>query len=155
MARDFKKHGVLSFFFSTRIRYQHFLIFYSHLMSSSSLNCYKILELDKETATINDIKKAYRRLALKYHPDKQPTDATEEEKKKANEAFQRMGKAYAVLSDPKRKERYDRTGSMDESEFEGEKDWTAYFKELWDGVVSAETIEAQAQKYRGIYIYLP
>ncbi|CEJ04716.1 hypothetical protein G6F70_004932 [Rhizopus microsporus] len=118
-------------------------------MSSSSFNCYKILELDKETATINDIKKAYRRLALKYHPDKQPADATEEEKKKANEAFQRMGKAYAVLSDPKRKERYDRTGSMDESEFEGEKDWTAYFKELWDGVVSAETIEAQAQKYRG------
>ncbi|KAG1142180.1 hypothetical protein G6F37_006816 [Rhizopus arrhizus] len=118
-------------------------------MSPSNFNCYKVLELDKETATINDIKRAYRKLALKHHPDKQPLNATEEEKQKANEIFQDMGKAYAVLSDPKRKERYDKTGSMDESEFEGEKNWTDYFKELWNGVVSDETIEAQIKNYQG------
>lgn len=105
--------------------------------------------LDKETATISDVKKAYRKLALKYHPDKQPVDASEEEKQKANEAFQDLGIAYSVLSDPKRKERYDRTGSIEEGEFIGDKDWNAYFKELWTGVVTAETIEAQKLKYQG------
>lgn len=123
-------------------------------MSPSDFNCYKVLELDKETATINDIKRAYRKLALKHHPDKQSLNATEEEKQKANEIFQDMGKAYAVLSDPKRKERYDKTGSMDESEFEGEKNWTDYFKELWNGVVSDETIEAQIKNYQGMYLLM-
>lgn len=114
-----------------------------------TIDCYKLLKLDKEKATISDIKKAYRKLALQYHPDKQPVDATEEQKEQANTSFQQLGMAYAVLSDPKRKERYDRTGSMDESEFEGDKDWSAYFKELWTGVVNAETIEAQKAKYQG------
>ncbi|CAO3683587.1 unnamed protein product [Rhizopus stolonifer] len=114
----------------------------------SKFNCYKVLGLNKETATTNDVKKAYRKLALKYHPDKQG-NVTVEEKQKANGTFQELGKAYAVLSDSKRKERYDRTGSMDEREFEGEKDWSAFFKELFDGVVNAETIEAQVKKYRG------
>lgn len=116
-----------------------------------TIDCYKLLELDKTNATISAIKKAYRKLALRYHPDKQPTDATDEQKEQANTSFQRLGMAYAVLSDPKRKERYDRTGSMDESEFEGDKDWNAYFKELWTGVVNSETIEAQKAKYQGTY----
>ncbi|KAI9362336.1 hypothetical protein BD770DRAFT_408139 [Pilaira anomala] len=116
---------------------------------TKTINCYKILVLEKDTATITDVKKAYRKLALKFHPDKQPSDATEEEKQKANEAFQNLGIAYSILSDPKRKERYDRTGSIEENEFEGDKDWSAYFKELWTGVVNAEAIEAQKLKYQG------
>lgn len=116
---------------------------------SKSINCYKTLILDQETATINDVKKAYRKLALQFHPDKQPIDSTEEQKRQANESFQNLGIAYSVLSDPKRKERYDKTGSIEEGEFEGDRDWNAYFKELWTGVVTAETIEAQKSKYQG------
>ncbi|KAI8645861.1 hypothetical protein BD408DRAFT_474281 [Parasitella parasitica] len=114
-----------------------------------TIDCYRLLQLDKENTTLGDIKKAYRKLALQYHPDKQPIDATDQQKEQANASFQQLGKAYAVLSDPKRKERYDRTGNMDDSEFEGDKDWNAYFKELWTGVVNMETIEAQKLKYQG------
>lgn len=116
---------------------------------SKTINCYKILKLEQETATISDVKKAYRKLALKFHPDKQPIGATKEEKQQANESFQNLGIAYSVLSDPKRRERYDKTGSIEEGEFEGNKDWNAYFKELWTGVVTAEAIEAQRLKYQG------
>ncbi|KAI8368753.1 hypothetical protein BD560DRAFT_330669 [Blakeslea trispora] len=115
-----------------------------------SFDCYKILKLDQKTATLADIKRSYRKLALQFHPDKQPTEASEEQKEQANASFQQLGKAYAVLSDPERKERYDRTGSVDESQFDDDqKDWTAYFKELWSGIVSEETIEAQKLKYQG------
>ncbi|RCI02339.1 hypothetical protein CU098_005681 [Rhizopus stolonifer] len=114
-----------------------------------ALDCYKILQLEN-TATLADIKKAYRKLALQFHSDKQPTNATPEQLEKANASFQQLGMAYAVLSDPKRKERYDKTGVTEESLFEdGDKDWTAYFKELWSGIVNEETIEAHKSKYQG------
>lgn len=122
------------------------------LPSTKEIDCYKLLLLDKDTAAISDIKKAYRKLALKFHPDKQPQGTTDKQKEEANASFQQLGIAYAVLSDPKRKERYDKTGSIEEYEFEGDKDWNAYFKELWTGVVSADTIEAQKQKYQGLFL---
>ena len=56
------------------------------------------------TATEDEIKKAYRRLARKYHPDVNPGDATAEEK------FKEVGEAYAVLSDPDKRQRYDQLG---------------------------------------------
>ena len=66
------------------------------------------------TATEAEIKKAYRKAALKWHPDKNPDD-----KETATENFQKVGSAYAVLSDPEKKERYDRTGSIgDDDEME-------------------------------------
>ena len=58
---------------------------------------YKELGIDK-SATSDDIKKAYRKLALKYHPDRNPSD-----KKKAEERFKKISEAYAVLSDQKKK----------------------------------------------------
>jgi len=63
---------------------------------------YKILGLTKG-ATEEDIKKAYRKLALKYHPDKNKEAGAEEK-------FKEVAEAYEVLSDPKKKEIFDKYG---------------------------------------------
>jgi curved DNA-binding protein len=65
---------------------------------------YKALGVDKG-ASAEDIKKAFRKLAVKYHPDRNPDDKTAEDK------FKEINEAYAVLSDPKKKEEYDTYGS--------------------------------------------
>jgi len=64
---------------------------------------YEILEISK-TATIEEIKKAYRQQALKYHPDKNPDD------KEAEEKFKEAAEAYEVLSDSTKRQRYDQFG---------------------------------------------
>ncbi len=64
---------------------------------------YKILGVSKN-ATQNEIKKAYRKLARKYHPDLNPGDSEAEKK------FKEIQEAYEVLSDPKKREQYDRFG---------------------------------------------
>jgi curved DNA-binding protein len=66
---------------------------------------YKILGLDKN-ASLDDIKKSYRKLALKYHPDRNPSD-----KKRAEEQFKKISEAYAVLSDDEKRRQYDQFGS--------------------------------------------
>ncbi len=68
---------------------------------------YQILGINKD-ASQEDIKKAFRKLALKYHPDANPDNKDEAEKK-----FKEMGEAYAVLSDPEKRARYDQFGSAD------------------------------------------
>lgn len=65
---------------------------------------YKILGVDK-TASAAEIKKAYRKLALKYHPDKNPDN------KEAEAKFKQISEAYAVLSDEKKRQEYDTYGS--------------------------------------------
>lgn len=73
---------------------------------------YKILGVDK-TATTKEIKKAYRKLAAKYHPDKNPDDKAAEEKfKEANEANE-------VLSDPEKRKKYDTLGANWQSYSQG------------------------------------
>ena len=67
-------------------------------------NYYKILEISK-TATIEEIKKAYRSKALKYHPDKNPND------KEAEGKFKEISEAYSVLSDNTKRRNYDLFGS--------------------------------------------
>lgn len=65
---------------------------------------YKTLGVAK-TATQDEIKKAFKKLAVKYHPDKNPGD------KKAEEKFKDVNEAYAVLSDAKKRRQYDQFGS--------------------------------------------
>lgn len=64
---------------------------------------YEVLEVTR-TATAEDIKKSYRKLALRYHPDKNAGDTTAEER------FKEVGEAYEVLSDPDKRATYDRHG---------------------------------------------
>jgi DnaJ family protein C protein 9 len=65
---------------------------------------YTTLSVDV-SATAEEIRKAYRKLALRYHPDKQSAKS-EEEKEAAGKDFQRVGFAYAVLSDEGKRKRY-------------------------------------------------
>lgn len=69
---------------------------------------YAILEVER-TADAKTIKAAYRKLALAYHPDRNPGDQAAEER------FKQINEAYAVLSDPEKRARYDRYGSVDDS----------------------------------------
>ncbi len=69
-------------------------------------NYYKVLGVDKKTSD-DEIKKAYRKLALKYHPDKNPDDKT------AEEQFKKISEAYAVLGDSEKRKQYDSFGSQE------------------------------------------
>ena len=69
---------------------------------------YEVLGVDRN-ASANDIKKAYRKLAIQYHPDKQH-DKSDAEKKEAEEKFKEAAEAYSVLSDADKKARYDQFG---------------------------------------------
>lgn len=70
-------------------------------MSTSSKDYYEILGVKKD-ASLDEIKKAYRKKAHQYHPDKQGGDA---------EKFKEVSQAYQVLSDPQKKQQYDQFGS--------------------------------------------
>ncbi len=67
----------------------------------SKKNYYEVLGVS-ETAAADEIKKAYRKLAVRYHPDKNPSD-----KKAAESRFKEISEAYYVLSDEKRRAQYD------------------------------------------------
>ena len=69
----------------------------------SKKDYYSLLNVAR-SATADEIKKAYRKLAMQYHPDKNPGD------KKAEEKFKEFSEAYEVLSDPKKREMYDQFG---------------------------------------------
>ena len=64
---------------------------------------YKVLGVEKNAST-QEIKKAYRKLALKYHPDRNPGDKTAEEK------FRKVSEAYEVLSNDEKRAKYDQFG---------------------------------------------
>ena len=64
---------------------------------------YKILGVEK-TASAEEIKSAYKKIAIKYHPDRNPGD------KEAEEKFRQAAEAYDVLRDPEKRSRYDQFG---------------------------------------------
>lgn len=69
----------------------------------SKRDYYEVLEVSK-SASAEEIKKAYRKQALKFHPDRNPGD------KEAEEKFKEAAEAYEVLSDPQKRQRYDQYG---------------------------------------------
>lgn len=68
---------------------------------------YEVLGVPR-SASADEIKSAYRRLARRYHPDVNPNDASAEEK------FKEIGEAYSILSDPQKKDRFDRFGTTED-----------------------------------------
>lgn len=70
---------------------------------SQVMDYYEVLGISRQ-ATSDEIKKAYRKMAVKYHPDKNPGDST------AEKQFKEISEAYGVLSDSKKKELYNRYG---------------------------------------------
>src|ERR1700750_640080 len=72
-------------------------------MATVKRDYYEVLAVER-TADGEVIKKAYRKMAVKYHPDKNPGDKTAEDK------FKELGEAYEVLSNPDKRSAYDRFG---------------------------------------------
>lgn len=81
------------------------------VLSCKPHDYYEILDITK-TASDGEIKKSYRKLAIKLHPDKNPHP-------RSSEAFKYLNKAWGVLSDPSKKRIYDQTGQDPESRFAG------------------------------------
>lgn len=113
------------------------------------VSLYDVLGLQHD-ATAAEIKSTYRKLALTCHPDKHGTTWTEEEKKRAVTRFQQIGFAYAVLGDDKKRKRYDETGSVSESSWEGrdEEGWEMYFADLFEKVTRAR-LDEMKKAYQG------
>ena len=103
-------------------------------------NHYQILGLEKD-ATPNQIKKAYHRLALLHHPDKNNGDATE---------FNKINGAYQVLSDPSKRKMYDSVGFYNNNmsgDFEGLFSTASQFSNLFNGANNLGSLFTQPTKH--------
>lgn len=97
------------------------------MSSEWDFNYYDELGIPK-TSTQEEIKKAYKKMAMKWHPDKNADNS------EATERFQRISHAYSILSDPKKRDYYDRFGKVDEDNFNFEefmKDFNFNFGEMF------------------------
>lgn len=98
-----------------------------------------------DSASEAEIRSAYKKLALKHHPDK----VAASERDGAHKAFQDIAFAYAVLSDPKRRERYDRTGNTAESALDDEDfDWADFFRARYSEITVQRLHDFEAEYKR-------
>ncbi|HBE44443.1 MAG TPA: molecular chaperone DnaJ, partial [Deltaproteobacteria bacterium] len=92
-------------------------------------NLYEILNVSPD-ASEEELKKAYRKLALKYHPDRNPGN------KEAEEKFKEINQAYEVLCDREKRLRYDRFGTIDETTSPFDFGFTRNFDDLFNDLFS-------------------
>ncbi|KAG2656715.1 chaperone protein dnaJ 6-like [Panicum virgatum] len=111
--------------------------------ATGSKSLYEILGVEK-TASQQEIKKAYYKLALRLHPDKNPGD------EEAKEKFQQLQKVISILGDAEKRALYDETGIADDDALVGEAadNLQEYFRTMYKKVTEADIEEFEA-KYRG------
>ena len=100
---------------------------------------YDILGINN-TSSIEEIKKAYRSLSLKYHPDRSNGDSKK---------FQALSAAHMILSDENKRKEYDETGGFNDQDNETAQDfdaWYEYFRQLFPSI-STKAIDEFASKY--------
>lgn len=117
-----------------------------HINASSSSNeksLYEILGVDR-AATQQEIKRAYHKLALRLHPDKNPDDA------EAKEKFQQLQKVMSILGDEEKRAVYDQTGCVDDADLAGDvvQNLQTFFRAMYKKVTEADIEEFEAN-YRG------
>ncbi|KAL2872816.1 DnaJ domain protein [Aspergillus lucknowensis] len=111
----------------------------------AATDLYEILGI-KEDATPEQIKSAYRKLALKHHPDK----ASPETREEANQQFQKIAFAYAILSDTRRRQRFDLTGSTAEAvDLDDDFDWVDFYREQFSSAIDTNALDKFKKDYQG------
>ncbi|XP_046722835.1 dnaJ homolog subfamily C member 7 [Silurus meridionalis] len=101
------------------------------LKKSKRKDYYKVLGVDKN-ATEDEIKKAYRKRALMHHPDRH-SGASAEIQKEEEKKFKEVGEAFTVLSDPKKKSRYDSGHDLEDDDMNMDFDANNIFKAFFGG----------------------
>ena len=100
----------------------------------------------KRDASEADIKKSYRRLSLKHHPDRCQEESKKEEMTKV---FQTLSKVHYILSDEEKRKFYETTGLVDKEDcLDSEADWDDYFRALFPKVTTKD-IDSFLNKYIG------
>lgn len=104
---------------------------------------YEVLGVER-TASQQEIRKAYHKLALRLHPDKNPDD------KEANEKFQQLQKVMSILGDEEKRALYDQTGVVDDDDLAGDmaQNLQSFFRTMYKEVTVADIEEFEAN-YRG------
>lgn len=114
-----------------------------HEGSTAEKSLYEVLGVER-SASQQEIRKAYHKLALRLHPDKNPDD------KEANEKFQQLQKVMSILGDEEKRALYDQTGVVDDDDLAGNvvQNLQKFFRAMYKKVTVADIEEFEAN-YRG------
>jgi molecular chaperone DnaJ len=124
--------------------------------SEDSRDLYAILGVSRE-ATQEEIKKAYRKLVRKYHPDANPGDA------EAAERFKKINLAYEILQDPQKRAAYDQYGTLGDAPpggapFGGSDPsgiFSGIFSTAFSAVQDVPPGTCQGREHRGVPLHIP